>query len=123
MSSVSRLVCAPSKIGKLTQIKSAVSSTPSGLLSICCAVKSAKHAANARQIVRSKSAGFSGSESEAHLRLPAATFKSRIDQLVADQVGQVDYWIKSESAKLRNVLATVQEVRAGASDAVHRSGR
>ena len=64
-----------------------------------------------------------GSETEGYLRLPEATFKTRLDALLADQVGQVDYWIKSESAKLRNVLATVQEVRAGASDAVHRSGR
>ena len=64
----------------------------------------------------------SGSESEAHLRLPAATFKSRIDQLVADQVGQVDYWIKSEAATLRNMLGTVQEVRDGVREGRHKSG-
>ena len=64
-----------------------------------------------------------GSESEAYLRLPEASFQSRLDQLLADQMGQVDYWIKSEAATLRNVLATMQEVRDGARDAVHRSGR
>lgn len=64
-----------------------------------------------------------GSESEAYLRLPEASFQSRLDQLLADQMGHMDYWIKSEAATLRNVLATMQEVRDGARDAVHRSGR
>ncbi len=64
-----------------------------------------------------------GSESEAYLRLPEATFRTRIDQLLANQVGEVDYWIKSEAATVRNMLATMQEVRDGARDAVHRSGR
>ena len=63
-----------------------------------------------------------GSESEAHLRLPSATFRTRLDQLMADQVGEVDYWIKSEAASLRNVLATVQEVRQSVRDGRHKSG-
>lgn len=63
-----------------------------------------------------------GSESEAYLRLPEATFKSRLDQLLADQVGHVDYWIKSEAATLRNVLAAVQEVRESVREGRHRSG-
>ena len=63
-----------------------------------------------------------GSESEAHLRLPAATFRTRLDQLMADQVGEVDYWIKSEVASLRNVLATMQEVRESVRDGRHKSG-
>lgn len=63
-----------------------------------------------------------GSESEAHLRLPVASFKSRFDQLMADQVGEVDYLIKSERALLRNVLATVQEVRESVREGRHKSG-
>lgn len=63
-----------------------------------------------------------GSESEAHLHLPEATFKSRLDELVASQVGHVDYWIKSEASTLRNMLASVQEVRAGVREGRHRSG-
>ena len=63
-----------------------------------------------------------GSESEAYLRLPEATFKTRLDQLLADQVGEVDYWIKSEAAALRGLLATVQEVRDGVREGRHKSG-
>lgn len=48
----------------------------------------------------------SGSESEAYLRLPEATFKSRLDQLLADHVGHFDYWLKSEASTLRDVLET-----------------
>lgn len=63
-----------------------------------------------------------GSESECYLRLPEATFKSRLDQLLADQVGEVDYWIKSEAAALRSVLATMQEVRESVREGRHKSG-
>ena len=64
-----------------------------------------------------------GSESEAYLSLPEATFKSRLDQLLADQVGQVDYWIKSEAAALRKLLGARPDMREGAHDAAHRSAR
>jgi len=42
-----------------------------------------------------------GSESEAHLTLPAATFASHMGELFADQVGQVDYWLKTEAVRAR----------------------
>lgn len=45
-----------------------------------------------------------GSESEAHLRLPAANFKTRLDQMLADHVGHLDYWLKSEASTWRDVL-------------------
>jgi RimJ/RimL family protein N-acetyltransferase len=65
----------------------------------------------------------SGSESEAHLKLPEATFKSRVSELLAGQVGQVDYWLKSESRSLRGLIATAQEVRDAVRDSSsHRSG-
>lgn len=47
-----------------------------------------------------------GSESEAHLRLPAANFRTRLDQLLADHVGQVDYWLKNEASTWRDVLGS-----------------
>ena len=64
----------------------------------------------------------SGSESEAHLTLPEATFKSRVSQLVAGQVGQVDYWLKSEGRHLRSLVATAREVREAVRDNPHRPG-
>ena len=64
----------------------------------------------------------SGSESEAHLQLPEATFKSRVSQLVAGQVGQVDYWLKSEGRHLRSLVATAREVREAVRDNPHRPG-
>lgn len=63
-----------------------------------------------------------GSESEARLVLPEATFKSRLDELVGDQVGNVDYWLKAEASKAREVLATIQEVRNAVRENRHKSG-
>ena len=62
-----------------------------------------------------------GSESEAHLTLPEASFSSRVGELVADQVGQVDYWLKSEASLARDVLATVQEVREAVREGRHKA--
>lgn len=45
-----------------------------------------------------------GSESEARLRLPESTFRTRLDQFLADQVGQMDYWFKHEASTLREML-------------------
>ena len=64
----------------------------------------------------------SGSESEAHLQLPEATFKSRVSELLAGQVGQVDYWLKFEGVQLRDLVATAQEVREAVREGRHKSG-
>ena len=64
----------------------------------------------------------SGSESEAHLKLPEASFRSRLDELLSDQVGQMDYLLKTEASWARSLLAVVQEVRAGMREGNHRSG-
>ena len=40
----------------------------------------------------------------AHLRGELA---GGLDELLADQVGEVDYWIKSEASMMRNFLATL----------------
>ena len=63
----------------------------------------------------------SGSESQAHLSLPTATFASRVGELLADQVGQVDYRLKTEAVRARDVLATVQEVREAVREGRHKS--
>lgn len=47
-----------------------------------------------------------GAESEAYLRLPEANFRTRLDQFLADHVGHVDYWLKSEASTLRDVLTS-----------------
>ena len=40
---------------------------------------------------------------------------------MADQVGQVDYWLKTEASLARDVLATVQEVREAVREGRHKS--
>ena len=64
-----------------------------------------------------------GSETEGYLRLPEATFKTRLDALLADQVGQVDYHLKSAASQARGLLTTVQEVRAAVREGQHKSGQ
>jgi RimJ/RimL family protein N-acetyltransferase len=49
-----------------------------------------------------------GSESEAHLALPEASFRTRLDELVHGQAGRIDYLLKAEASLARNVFATVQ---------------
>ncbi len=63
-----------------------------------------------------------GSESEAHLSLPEASFSTRVGELLADQVAQVDYWLKSEASAARQWLATAQEVRDAVREGRRRSG-
>lgn len=49
-----------------------------------------------------------GSESQAHLLLPPATFDSRISELVAEQVAQTDYRIKVQVKQFWDLLARTQ---------------
>lgn len=81
---------------------------------------------NAAMIQIARKAGASvaraGSESECHLDLPEATFESRMNGLLSEQVGQIDYWIKSEMSQMRGLLGLVQQVRAGVQDARHKAG-
>jgi len=64
----------------------------------------------------------SGSESEAHLSLPEASFSTRVGELLADQVGHVDYWLKTEASAARELLATAQEVREAVREGRRRTG-
>lgn len=43
--------------------------------------------------------GRHGSESEAHLRLPRASLKSRLGEKLVGQLAHVDYWFKREAQK------------------------
>ena len=63
-----------------------------------------------------------GSESEAHLTLPEATFKSRLSELWAEQVANVDYFLKLEGKQLNSFVATAQEVREAVREGRHKSG-
>ena len=63
-----------------------------------------------------------GSESECHLDLPVATLETRVSGLFSEQLGQLDYWLKSEMSQIRSLLGLVQQVRAGVQDARHKAG-
>lgn len=64
-----------------------------------------------------------GSETDAYLRLPPATLDSRVSELLEEQLAQTDYRLKKQVRSLRGLLASVQEIRAGASSARGKSGR
>lgn len=55
-----------------------------------------------------------GSESEAHLRLPPATFDSRMSELFAEQVAQTDYRVKVQTKQWRDGLAGLWPLRRDA---------
>lgn len=63
----------------------------------------------------------SGSESEAHLELPAATFDSRMSEIALQHFAQVDYQLKTRAKQFWSFLAEVQEIRRGVRAARDRS--
>jgi GNAT superfamily N-acetyltransferase len=63
-----------------------------------------------------------GSETDAYLRLPPATFDSRMAELVEEQVAQTDYRLKQQAKRFWSFLAGVQEVRRGVREGRHKSG-
>ena len=54
----------------------------------------------------------SGAESEARLKLPEASFLSRLDELLGNQIGRADWLLKANASMTRELLATMQEVHA-----------
>lgn len=64
----------------------------------------------------------SGSETDAHLRLPPATLDSRMSEIVGEQLAQTDYRLKVQASSFRDFLATLQDVRHGIREARHQSG-
>ncbi|MCY7318216.1 MAG: GNAT family N-acetyltransferase [Ramlibacter sp.] len=63
----------------------------------------------------------SGSETDAHLRLPPATLDSRMSEIVGEQLAQTDYRLKVQASSFRDFLATLQDVRHGIREARHQS--
>jgi GNAT superfamily N-acetyltransferase len=62
-----------------------------------------------------------GSETDAYLRLPPATFDSRMTEIVEEQMAQTDYRLKAQAKRFWSFLAGVQEVRRGVRDARRKS--
>ena len=62
-----------------------------------------------------------GSESEAYLKLPAATLDTQLTELLHSQYAQVDYALKAQARTFLDLLAGVQEVRQGVREARHRA--
>ena len=64
----------------------------------------------------------SGSESEAHLVLPKATFDSRMNEIALDHFAEVDYQFKARAKLFWSFLEGVQEVRSGVRAARDQAG-
>lgn len=64
-----------------------------------------------------------GSETEAYLRLPAATLDSRVSEIVEEQFAQTDYRLKVQAKQFWDFLASLQEVRRGVQEGRNKSGR
>ncbi len=64
-----------------------------------------------------------GSETEAHLRLPPASFDSRVSELISEQVALTDYHLKAQAKQFWGVIQVLQEIRQGVRDARDRSRR
>lgn len=63
-----------------------------------------------------------GSESEAHLRLPAADFESRLSELVDEQLARTDYQVKAQARQFWQFLGTLQDIRRGVQQAREKAG-
>jgi RimJ/RimL family protein N-acetyltransferase len=64
----------------------------------------------------------SGGETDAFLRLPPATFDTRMAELVEEQVAQTDYQFKQQAKRFWAFLTGFQRVRKDVRDARHKSG-
>lgn len=64
-----------------------------------------------------------GSESEAHLKLPAPDFDSRVAQILHEQFAEADYKLKKQAKHFWGLIGFMQEVRAGVRDARERSAQ
>jgi RimJ/RimL family protein N-acetyltransferase len=60
-----------------------------------------------------------GSETEAYLAVPHATFDSQMRDLWQEGLAELDYQLKLQARQFRQWLATVQEIRRGVRKARH----
>jgi GNAT superfamily N-acetyltransferase len=63
-----------------------------------------------------------GSETDAYLRLPPATFDSRMAEMMEEQIARTDYRLKQQAKSFWSFLLGVQEVRQGVREGRHKSG-
>jgi hypothetical protein len=61
-------------------------------------------------------------EAQAYLRLPAATFDSRVAEMIEEQIAQTDYKLKSQARQFLRFLAELQSIRKGVQEGRHKSG-
>jgi RimJ/RimL family protein N-acetyltransferase len=54
-----------------------------------------------------------GTESEAHLQLPAATFDSHLSEIALEHFAEVDFHLKTRAKQFWSFLSGVQEMRSG----------
>lgn len=52
-----------------------------------------------------------GSESDAYLRLPPATFDSQLSEIVQDGFGETDYQLKAQARRFREMLERLQQLQ------------
>ena len=62
-----------------------------------------------------------GSESEAYLELPPASFDTHMSKLVAVQFGELDYQFKKQAKQFWDFLGSVQEVRKDVREGRHKA--
>ncbi len=61
-------------------------------------------------------------ETQAYLRLPPATFDTRMSEMLEEQWAQTEYRLKVQAKEFMALLANLQEIRKGVQDGRHRSG-
>ena len=64
-----------------------------------------------------------GGETEAYLRLPPATFDTRMAEMVEEQVAQTDYRLKQQARRFWAFLTGLQHVREGVREARSKSAQ
>jgi GNAT superfamily N-acetyltransferase len=64
-----------------------------------------------------------GSESEAYLMLPPADLESRLSEIVASRMGEVDYRLKRQAKQFWDVIGGIQEIRRGVREGRHRASQ
>jgi GNAT superfamily N-acetyltransferase len=62
-----------------------------------------------------------GPETDAYLRLPAATLDSRVAELVDEQFAQTDYHLKEQAKRFHDWLSFIQDIRQGVREGRHQS--
>jgi GNAT superfamily N-acetyltransferase len=65
---------------------------------------------------------YDGSEAQAYLRLPAATFETQVTELLEERLAQADYRLKMQARQFWRLLSDLQDVRRGVREGRHRSG-